>query len=86
MTAEEPVTVIRLKSNLAHISRGEAAYRCPKGNIAHEVTILGVTFEMAAPSRALGPRDCIPWIPRLWDQGIYASAYDEPVKYGFIVI
>ena len=41
---------------------------------------------MAAPSRALGPRDCIPWNPRLWDQGIYASAYDEPVKYGFIVI
>jgi len=23
---------------------------------------------------------------RLWDQGIYAPTYDEPVKYGFIVI
>jgi len=39
MTAEEQVTVIRLKNHPAHISRGEAAYRSPKVNIAREAYI-----------------------------------------------
>jgi len=45
MTAEEPVTVIRCKSPLAHISRAEGAYRvCASKHIA----LFGGTFEIAA--------------------------------------
>jgi len=50
MTAEKPVSLIRLKSRLAHISRGEAAYRSPKVNIAPEGNIAAPRVQyIAAP-------------------------------------
>jgi len=42
MTAEEQVSLIRLKSRLAHISRGEAAYRTSEASIS---LFWGGTFE-----------------------------------------
>ena len=74
--------MISRKPMFAHISRGEAAYRSPKVNIAREAYIAAV------PPQCIGcPRLTFFHIPRIPPHRLplLKTNHEEPILYGFLV-